>query len=130
MTVPPTFNNSSDPAVFSSDDDPSVENYTQGRRKRIYVGSWYQQQPASSDSGFSDFLPAAPKPTRKWARQMDSGVYMGSDGAESEDLDGFPSTAQMSLADLPMSPQEELEAEAVRRVQDCVDKGDENIELS
>ncbi|KAG7138509.1 hypothetical protein HYQ45_004381 [Verticillium longisporum] len=30
----PLFNNSSDPAVFSSDDDPALDNYVEGRRKK------------------------------------------------------------------------------------------------
>ncbi|OTB00017.1 hypothetical protein M426DRAFT_15907 [Hypoxylon sp. CI-4A] len=82
LPPPPIFTNSSDPAIFSSDDDPQLENYTQGRhRKKRYVGSWFQQHPASSDSTFSEApqpLPKA-KSQRTFKRQFDSGVWMGSD---------------------------------------------------
>ncbi|EPE07521.1 leucine rich repeat family protein [Ophiostoma piceae UAMH 11346] len=53
------LNNSSDPAVFSSDDDPALDNYapdpaTGGhtRKKKRYVGAWFSQHPASADSTF------------------------------------------------------------------------------
>lgn len=53
------LNNSSDPAVFSSDDDPALDNYapdpaTGGhtRKKKRYVGAWFAQHPASTDSTF------------------------------------------------------------------------------
>ena len=58
------FNNSSDPAVFSSDDDPALDNYappdpTSGatvggrlRKKKRYVGAWFAQHPESTDSIF------------------------------------------------------------------------------
>ncbi|RYP87832.1 hypothetical protein DL769_000424 [Monosporascus sp. CRB-8-3] len=86
---PPLFATSSDPAVFSSDDDPHVENYIHGRhRKKRYVGSWYQQHPASSsDSTFGEEQRPLPKKAqRTFQRQFDSGVWMGSDGfTEDED---------------------------------------------
>ncbi|CAK7228261.1 hypothetical protein SBRCBS47491_006847 [Sporothrix bragantina] len=58
------MNNSSDPAVFSSDDDPALDNYappdptgasTGGgrlRKKKRYVGAWFAQHPESTDSTF------------------------------------------------------------------------------
>ncbi|KAI0428362.1 hypothetical protein F5Y09DRAFT_343723 [Xylaria sp. FL1042] len=81
-TAQPLFSNSSDPAVFSSDDDPHVDNYTNGRhRKKRYVGSWFQQMPTSSDSTFGEVVEPQQKPKRTLERQWDSGVWMGSDGS-------------------------------------------------
>lgn len=75
---------SSDPAVFSSDDDPALENVS--RRKKRYVGSWFQQFPNSSDSALGEDMPpppshVLPKRKRTLRRQFDSGVYMGHGGA-------------------------------------------------
>ncbi|KAI0968866.1 hypothetical protein F4678DRAFT_188574 [Xylaria arbuscula] len=84
----PLFSNSSDPAVFSSDDDPNVDNYANGRhRKKRYVGSWFQQMPTSSDSTFGEAIEPQPKPKRTFERQWDSGVWMGSDGSVDADED-------------------------------------------
>ena len=88
---------SSDPAVFSSDDDPALENV--GKRKKRYVGSWFRQMPASSDSALGEDSEASSssrsrrKPKRTLKRQFDSGVYV--DGGEmaassDEELDGKP----------------------------------------
>ncbi|KAF2965577.1 hypothetical protein GQX73_g7975 [Xylaria multiplex] len=89
-TTQPIFSNSSDPAVFSSDDDPHIDNYVNGRhRKKRYVGSWFQQMPTSSDSTFGEAVEPQPKPKRTFARQWDSGVWMGSDGSVDAD-DEFP----------------------------------------
>ncbi|KAI2639207.1 hypothetical protein GGS21DRAFT_417952 [Xylaria nigripes] len=78
---PALSSNSSDPAIFSSDDDPHVDNYVNGRhRKKRYVGSWFQQRPASSDSTISEAVVPQPRPNRTFERQQDSGVWMGSDG--------------------------------------------------
>ncbi|TGJ83653.1 hypothetical protein E0Z10_g5113 [Xylaria hypoxylon] len=86
-TAQSLFSNSSDPAVFSSDDDPHVDNYINGRhRKKRYLGSWFQQMPTSSDSTFGEAVGPQPKPKRTFERQWDSGVWMGSDG--SVDTDG------------------------------------------
>ncbi|EFX02160.1 leucine rich repeat domain containing protein [Grosmannia clavigera kw1407] len=60
------LSNSSDPAVFSSDDDPALDNYASDRRKKKkrYVGAWFAQHPASTDSAFDDFMePTAPADT-------------------------------------------------------------------
>ncbi|CAK7198813.1 hypothetical protein SEUCBS139899_001480 [Sporothrix eucalyptigena] len=57
------LNNSSDPAVFSSDDDPALDNYAPPdptganpggrlRKKKRYVGAWFAQHPESTDSTF------------------------------------------------------------------------------
>ncbi|KAI2615030.1 hypothetical protein GGR54DRAFT_317543 [Hypoxylon sp. NC1633] len=97
VLAPLTFSNSSDPAIFSSDDDPDVENYIDGHRhKRRYVGSWFNQIPASSDSTFSEDMHPSLKPRRTFLRQSDSGVWMGSDISDDADFDdGF-------VADIPV----------------------------
>ncbi|KAH6657038.1 hypothetical protein BKA67DRAFT_655332 [Truncatella angustata] len=131
------FANSSDPAMFSSDDDPSLENYTQGRhRKKRYVGSWFQQQPASGDSAFSEEVrPPKPKGKRTFQRQVDSGVWMGSDASTDLELeDPFPIPTTSRLPQLNMSRQTAAISEAEELVRDKVfdalENGDEDIDLT
>ena len=123
---------SSDPAVFSSDDDPGLDNYVEGRRKKRYVGSWFQQQPASSDSTLGESQPL-PKGKRTLARQFDSGVFLGSDGTDS---DSIAESLEISLR--PRLPQlvgrlvprfSKAEHAARERIQACLDKGDEAVML-
>ncbi|KAI5924483.1 hypothetical protein F4810DRAFT_126041 [Camillea tinctor] len=136
----PLFFNSSDPAIFSSDDDPHVDNYSQGRhRKKRYVGSWFQQHLASSDSTFGEVARPRPKAKRTFKRQFDSGVWMGSD-----------SSVDLNLED-EMSPEVEVPAEpklpllrharpaAVvstkeeivrQKIQSAIDEGNEDVDLS
>ncbi|KAI1872272.1 hypothetical protein JX265_001596 [Neoarthrinium moseri] len=130
----PFFSNSSDPAVFSSDDDPSLENYTQGRhRKKRYVGSWYQQQQlASSDSALGDEV-RLPKPTgkRTFQRTADSGVWMGSDAStDLEDAAGLelPQPAPCRLPQLNVSRQPAAISENEEFARDLVYKALENGE--
>ncbi|KAI0476044.1 hypothetical protein GGR56DRAFT_448967 [Xylariaceae sp. FL0804] len=130
-------NNSSDPAVFSSDDDPHVENYANGRhRKKRYIGSWFQQQPASSDSTFSDGRLPPPKAKRTFERQVDSGVWMGSDSSVDFDGDSVVELSQPAEPRLPqlrhgrtqrVSPAEEI---VRRKIQAAMDDGNESIDLS
>lgn len=128
-----SFNNSSDPAVFSSDDDPALDNYVEGRHKKRYVGSWFQheQQPASSDSPFPE-PPEPQKSKRTLVRQFDSGVFLGSDGT---DLDEF---SELELPTHPKLPQLEREVvpritEAERllqtRIRECLETGNETIDF-
>lgn len=114
------LSNSSDPAVFSSDDDPALDNYAPDlagggggggrvRKKKRYVGAWFAQHPASTDSTFDggeeDVMeqeqkpegktmtlplmssPLRPRPSKKrrtFERQFDSGVWMDKDHNEGE----------------------------------------------
>ncbi|KAK0633082.1 hypothetical protein B0T14DRAFT_417300 [Immersiella caudata] len=142
---------SSDPAVFSSDDDPALDNYMHGaRRKKRYVGSWFDQQPASSDSNDSamgdDMRRLIPKPQpRLFRRQLDSGVWMGQDDSTDNDdcseLELRPSKiVTPSKASVPSklsSPpilqrfrftDQELHAQSC--IQRCVDEGTEEVDLS
>ncbi|KAF4972118.1 hypothetical protein FSARC_1258 [Fusarium sarcochroum] len=124
------FNNSSDPAVFSSDDDPALDNYVEGRRKKRYVGSWFQQHPTSSDSTFSEIH--IPKQRRQWTRQADSGVFLGSDGNESDDvMNDIPEIPKPKLPQLNRVVRRVSKAEQVARdkVRACLDAGEETIDF-
>ncbi|UNI13656.1 hypothetical protein JDV02_000379 [Purpureocillium takamizusanense] len=127
--------NSSDPAVFSSDDDPGLDNYVEGRRKKRYVGSWFQQQPASSDSTFSDAI-VIPKGGQKrtLARQVDSGVFLGSDGTDGEDLaDELELPTRFRLPQLqdkqPVRRVSEAELAVRDRIRTCLDGGIEQLDF-
>lgn len=122
--------NSSDPAVFSSDDDPALDNYVEGRRKKRYVGTWFQQQPASSDSTFSEAV-AQPKAKRTLARQFDSGVFLGSDGTDCEDVMELemPTRPKLPQLDRAVVPHvSESERRLRERIQECLDDGNETID--
>ncbi|CAG8971275.1 hypothetical protein HYALB_00001441 [Hymenoscyphus albidus] len=126
-STPPPF--SSDPALFSSDDDPSADNYTQERRKRKFRGPWYQQVPADEAD--------QKKAKRSFQRQHDSGVFMGSDGT---DLDEPFEHTELKLPLLPLrrsrlqaqlqSSQRSAEDAAREEIERCLESGDETIELS
>lgn len=76
------LNNSSDPAVFSSDDDPALDNYalpdpngpsvggSRIRKKKRYVGAWFAQHPASTDSTF-DEDPSLPEQRARRGQDQD-----------------------------------------------------------
>ncbi|KAK3693631.1 hypothetical protein B0T22DRAFT_45759 [Podospora appendiculata] len=136
---------SSSDAVFSSDDDPALDNYVHGRRKKRYVGTWYDQQPASSDSADSAIgdetrpgrMPLSRPRRRQFKRQLDSGVWMALDEAptdtdENDSLDLAPAMPRLALP-VPkpprsmLSPEEETALAVVRR---CVDEGREMVDLS
>ena len=138
---------SSDPAVFSSDDDPALDNYVHGRRKKRYVGTWYDQHPASSDSADSAMgddmrsRPMPKPPKRQFRRQLDSGVYLGLEGATDTDesVDLEPLAAKLPL---PSRPPQPLPLQSVARtrlsyeeqvareiVSSCVDGGREHVDL-
>lgn len=136
LSSPPVF--SSDPAVFSSDDDPSADNYTQGRRKQKYRGPWFRQQLAS-DSQESQEHESPKKGKRTFERQFDSGVWLGSDGTDVDEatevlesingtwnLSARQSRATQTLKGSPPSP-EEL---ACGQIQLCLEEGNECIDLS
>ncbi|KJZ74870.1 hypothetical protein HIM_05779 [Hirsutella minnesotensis 3608] len=125
--------NSSDPAVFSSDDDPGLDNYVEGRRKKRYIGSWFQQQPTSSDSTFGEANPAPRPLKRTLTRQFDSGVFLGSDGTDNEEILEELGTAprsklpQLEHRSIERVSNAELEArETVRR---CIEQCSERIDL-
>lgn len=124
---------SSDPAIFSSDDDPSVDNYVGGRRrKKQYVGSWFH----SHELPAAEVTPARPPVKRTLTRQMDSGVWMGSD--ISDDLDALEKEhAEVTEASVAPEPADDLlwgamdpaHQEAQRRVAEHVEFGNEIVDL-
>ncbi|KAL8761668.1 MAG: hypothetical protein Q9184_002227, partial [Pyrenodesmia sp. 2 TL-2023] len=75
------IDNSSDTPIFSSDDlPPSAENYFGHRQKRQRRGPWWDHADEKS------LRITRQKPKRKFKRNFDSGVWMGSDSS-SESLD-------------------------------------------
>lgn len=129
---------SSDPAIFSSDDDPSAENYLRVRRKKQFRGPWYQQVPASEDN--SQETEGTKKVERRFERKYDSGVFMGSDGTDLDEVMEVMERKQTG-AGLPVrqprtSPRvsqleksrEEIWVE--RQIQQCLEDGNESIDLS
>ena len=125
---------SSDPPLFSSDDDPSSENYTHGRCKRKYRGPWYSQKPAV-DQDTMESHEEPKKPKRTFERQYDSGVWLGSDGTDMDDtIEGLE--AINDAWDLPVrrltQPKEEASPEALARkqIEVCLEDGNESIDLS
>ncbi|TAQ88561.1 hypothetical protein B7494_g3084 [Chlorociboria aeruginascens] len=121
---------SSDPVFFSSDDDPSSENYTQDRKKRKYKGPWYQQVPADSIEA------PEPKQKRAFQRQYDSGIFLGSDETdldEVEDLEANVPTGpfrNLRAIDIPKEAISLAEECARELINKCVEDGNETIDLS
>ncbi|KKA30515.1 hypothetical protein TD95_002070 [Thielaviopsis punctulata] len=132
--LPSSCFTSSDPAVFSSDDDPSLESYqpSSERRKRRLIGSWYEHNmPAVSAD-------AHPCETARGGlqRDFDSAVFLASDGlAPAEELaiafplsSSVPRTRRLTLGlGRKMSAQEQ---EARKLIGACVEDGMESIDLS
>ncbi|KAK1750213.1 CCR4-NOT transcription complex subunit 6-like-B [Echria macrotheca] len=140
------FSTSSDPAVFSSDDDPALDNYIHGRRKKRYVGSWYDQQPASSDSALGDDTRSIPlpKPKRQLRRQLDSGVWL-SQGDEIDPDDVLDEVIELdsprprlllpggTMAPPPQPTNFRYPAEeerAIEIIEDCIESGKEMVDLT
>lgn len=70
----PQSTTSSDPALFSSDEPcPSAENYSAKRRKDKWRGTWWGEKVRGE----------AARENRQFKRNIDSGVWMGSEGTES-----------------------------------------------
>lgn len=152
-TASQLFSDSSDPAIFSSDDDPALDNYVEGRhKKKRYVGSWFQQRPASSDSGLSIRPEPSGRPESRWKRPfvpVDSGVFMGSDGSIDDILDELPpakankaifppqTTTKPTAPQLNQVPRpsqkgkhSDTEAKAQEIIRRCIDRGIEDVDLS
>ncbi|XMA15157.1 hypothetical protein WAI453_007948 [Rhynchosporium graminicola] len=127
---------SSDP-IFSGDEDPSADNYTQHdvRRKRKYRGPWYRQRPEpDSELNDSDQLPQRKK--RPFERQFDSGIFMGSDGTdigeEMEDAGAGNGPALSLRLERDLKTEERLSPEdmARKQIELCLEEGNEIIDLS
>jgi hypothetical protein len=126
----------SDGPLFSSDPpDPSVDQYFQPRRKRQYRGTWWGE--------VANHSPPEPAPQRTksgFSRNMDSGIWMGSDNTdESLGSDGtvpdeeLPPAISFSSSRIPPPPQPP-EAPAIKKaravIQNCLDNSIENITLA
>ncbi|KAL7900676.1 hypothetical protein HDV63DRAFT_393177 [Trichoderma sp. SZMC 28014] len=118
--------NSSDPAVFSSDDDPGLDNYVEGRPKKRYVGTWFQQRPATDDAPNT----LLEQRKRTLTRDYDSGVFLGSDVTTDTDCGD-----DLDCLKLPTRPRpqpirlSQAEMAARRKIEDCLDRGDESVDL-
>jgi hypothetical protein len=133
---------SSDPPFFSSDDDPSADNYSasHGRQKRRFRGPWYSQRPAEKDDR---------KAKRTLQRQLDSGIWLGSDSTDGDADAEFSSRIQLPQSTLhdrqfgatrpaksvlrksqKTSSQPSPEELAGREIELCLEAGKEDIDLS
>ncbi|KYK58986.1 Leucine Rich Repeat domain protein [Drechmeria coniospora] len=125
---------SSDPAFFSSDDDPGLDNYVQGRCKKRYVGSWFQQHPESDASDGVGVGSVRPKRKRTLV-PVDSGVFLGSDSTDDFDVPPMPASRLPPPASRPPPPEKagprvsEAEAAARDRIRQCIERGDESIDF-
>lgn len=131
------FSDSSDVPVFSSDDDPAAENYVEARRtKKRFAGPWFSQE-QQTEAGPSQLASSK----RTLQRQIDSGVFMGSDTSLDEMLDHIPAPSTSRLPELiqpptkpplPAQPPQlsRPEAAARARIQSCIDNAVEIIDLS
>lgn len=138
------FSDSSEPAVFSSDNDPAAENYIQGpRQKKQYRGTWDQQQPLDS---LPEGSSTRSGDIRRKLQPVDSGVFMGSSDSMDEDPDLLPPTTSTlrwrSLTAPTLHIRGETdhslrlalpEGEALRKIQKCIDEGnqaEQRVDLS
>ncbi|KAK4229565.1 hypothetical protein QBC38DRAFT_359315 [Podospora fimiseda] len=124
--APPSLpSTSSDPAFFSSDDDPALDNYEeQGRRKKRYKGSWFDQQPALSSDSFMDDDPSYEQQQhlKREFLKLDSGIYMSGDDTDRR-------TALKRVAPLVQSISIR-EVIARERIDACIEHGRESVDLS
>lgn len=74
------FNTSSDPAVFSSEETPDLENYSgsKRRKKKVYSGTWWGRL-RSTDRICANKSQA--RGQRRFERNLDSGIFMGDDSS-------------------------------------------------
>ena len=138
---------SSDPPLFSSDDQPASnveDSLAVGQRKRQYRGTWW-------DAAASH--PQGPRKRRNFTRNLDSGVWLGSEDSEAS-LDGQVQVASQAGSLPAIEPSRrarwgeappsripvgvdpaawdpvQRERYAERRVQQCLEDGLERVDLS
>lgn len=137
---------SSDPALFSSDDDPSADNYLRVRRKKQFRGPWYSQVPASEGNSQENLQEnqdggngIGKKQDRKFERKYDSGVFMGSDGTdldevldviERKNISILPVREMWNAPKVPSIERAREERWAEEQIHKCLEDGDESIDLS
>lgn len=120
---------SSDPPIFSSDDDPSADNYiARNRSKKKFKGPWYSQQPEGPRVG-----------KRSLRRQLDSAVFMGSDATDTDSDAEFSSRARpctltspqrIAMRPLARPSQASPDLLAQREIEACLEEGRQRVELS
>lgn len=127
---------SSSDAVFSSDDNPSADNYCQSRRKKLYRGPWYAHHRMGETAEPKQPVQAGKRTLR---RQYDSGVWMGSDISSSDEAVLHPQAPALSpgtaskhrhLITEHQQPSVSPEVAAIKVVTNCVENCDENVDLS
>lgn len=137
---------SSDPFVFSSDDAADdVENYNSpARKKRQYTGTWF----AHGHTPKSDRTSPA---KAEFSRNQDSGVWLPSDSSDDSLIEklaaastGPPLFGQVPRLSAPSEPDElpvarpvhvpeprsTEQAVAHAKVHECVEEGNERVDLS
>lgn len=125
----PDISLSSDPPLFSSDgsdDDPSADDYTNGKRKKTFRrGPWYDQGKVKH---------VAQRPKRTLSRQKDSGVYMGSDGTDVDDVEHKLKETAANFKFQKMAAQTAFETSweerAEKKIELLLDTGNDDIDLS
>lgn len=137
---------SSDSAIFSSDDDPSAENYTTNRQKKKYKGPWFQQEPVPDSMSQDSEVNGMPKKQRrKFERHLDSGVWLGSDSTDMEDeyIDALKPRCMPTVNDMAFGRSRGTqttgilgrdattpESLASKQIERCLEEGNESIDLS
>ncbi|KAI4210220.1 MAG: hypothetical protein LQ351_006898 [Letrouitia transgressa] len=142
----------SDTPIFSSDDpqQDSLENYSYlatHRNKRQRSGPWWDSSQQSQDIDFTVISPPARNQKHEFRRNVDSGVWL----AEQDDDDSVISKPKVGILkavtsdsgwlegpifpfwdEQPPDVQRfwEIQAEAVERVNECVDNGNALVDLS
>ncbi|KAL9008185.1 MAG: hypothetical protein Q9173_006663, partial [Seirophora scorigena] len=144
--------NSSDTPLFSSDDNPaSAEDYFAHHNKRQRRGPWWGHKEQADPP-----IPRA-KAKREFKRNMDSGVWLGSDTGIEDDLDILHVNRTQSvepLRDLALRTSEEpirfdgpvfpyweeqptdpdqfwfIQKAAAMRIGECIDNGKDTVDLS
>lgn len=105
------LNTSSDPALFSSDETPDAENYSNGakrRKKKTYKGTWWDNELNKSRTDVVDGDESGPSAKRKFRRNFDSGVFMA-DESSGTDLSSDGVLEQELLDNLSKKDEEQQE---------------------
>ncbi|KAF2485797.1 hypothetical protein BDY17DRAFT_309096 [Neohortaea acidophila] len=125
---------SSDPLFSEGPSDVEEEGSDRRRRKKHFVGPWYNLRRTSTQSLLKSMA------RREQLRNADSGVFMGSDETEST-FDDLPSSPRNEIGEFverdpfptqirPRAlPTPSSEHRAARVIQECLDVGRETIDL-
>ncbi|KAI9733295.1 MAG: hypothetical protein M1834_003379 [Cirrosporium novae-zelandiae] len=138
---------SSDPPLFSSDDsEPSAEDYInlpeKKRKKRTYRGGWWGNV-EQEDIEAGESHQTMEKWEREFHRNLDSGVWIGSEASSVEITDGSSYIGREDATNVnwlfnPNYPQlvtahsghDPFEEKANQIIQACLEEGKENIDIS